>query len=64
MSWLEWRSLRGALPPLPPPRGPLRAPSTFSPGVSDMRMDRPTRLRGMSTSMTLTLTMSPALTTS
>ncbi|MOA33040.1 hypothetical protein D3C78_1542990 [compost metagenome] len=29
-----------------------------------MRMDRPTRLRGMSTSMTFTLTMSPALTTS
>src|SRR5690606_18879056 len=62
LSWLEWRSLRGWPPRLP--RDCPRGPSTFSPGVSDMRMDRPTRWRGMSTSMTLTLTMSPALTTS
>ncbi|MNG23709.1 hypothetical protein D3C84_1083460 [compost metagenome] len=46
-----------------PGRAP-RAPSIFSPGVSLMRIDRPTRLRGMSTSMTLTLTTSPALTAS
>ena len=48
LSWLEWRSLRGALSRGVPaaPRGcPPRGPSAFSPGVWARRMDSPTRPR-------------------